>query len=219
MGLWANMCLSGEKPPVNVDTGNHGRGDMDDIKQTLLVDRQSAYARLRGGFPVTLAGATYWAALAALSQQVSTEIWHYAALFGSGAIFPLALLYARIFRNDFMKDTSATSSLIAPAFIGMLLFWPMAIAALWRAPDLFPMVLAIGMSIHWPVIGWSYGRTAIFSAHSIIRAIVVFAIWWRYPEQQLLLIPSAVAIIYLVTIFVIVIDSGLVRNRLNRPAQ
>ena len=189
---------------------------MDNLKQALLNDRQGAYARLRGGFPIPLAGATYWAALAAASQQFSAETWYYAALFGSGAIFPLALLYARLFRNDFMKDKTASGDILVPGFIGMLLFWPMAIAALWRAPDLFPMILAIGMSIHWPVIGWSYGRTLIFSAHSIIRAIVVFLIWWKFPEQQLLLISLAVAVIYLATVLIIFVDSGLVKKRLDR---
>ena len=189
---------------------------MDDLRKALLHDRRSAYARLRGGFPIPLAGATYWAVLAALSQQFSAEVWYYAAFFGSGAIFPLALLYARVFRNDFMKERTASGGILIPAFISMLLFWPMAIAALWRAPELFPMILAIGMSIHWPVIGWNYGRTSIFSAHAIIRAIVVFLIWWKLPAQQLLLIPLAVAAIYLVTVLVIFVDSGLVKKQLNR---
>ncbi len=191
------------------------QSDLPALKTALLHDRLSSYARLRGGFPIPLAGATYWAALAILSQQLPEPTWRYAALFGSGAIFPLALVYARLFNNNFMKDRTATGDLLAPAFVGMLIFWPMAIAALWRAPDLFPMILAIGMGIHWPVIGWSYGRTWIYCAHAIARAIVVFLIWWKAPEQQLLFIPAAVAAIYILTVLVIVIDSGLIKKRLN----
>ncbi|GER07397.1 hypothetical protein JCM17843_17070 [Kordiimonadales bacterium JCM 17843] len=75
------------------------------------------------------------------------------ALFGSGAIFPLALLYAALFKNNFLKDRTAVSSVLLPTFISMLLFWPMAIAALWEGLTIFPLFLAIGLSLHFPVIG------------------------------------------------------------------
>jgi len=189
---------------------------MSDLTAALKHDRLSAYARLRGGFPIPLAGATYWAALAIAGHILEPNLWYWIALFGSGAIFPLALFYASIFKNNFMKDSTAVTSVIGPAFIGMLLFWPIAVAALWRATDLFPLVLAIGMSIHWPVIGWSYGRTAIFSAHAVIRALAVFYVWWKIPEMQLVYIPAVVAGIYLLTVIAIFIDSGAVKSRLEK---
>ncbi len=187
------------------------------LAAALKTERLSAYARLRGGFPVPLAGATYWAVLAIAGHMLAPSIWYWVALFGSGTIFPLALLYANIFKNNFIKDSTAATSVIGPAFIGMLLFWPIAIAALWRATDLFPLVLAIGMSLHWPVIGWSYGRTTIFSAHAIIRALVSFYIWWKIPEMQLVYIPAAIAGIYLLTVMVIIIDSSAVKARIEKP--
>lgn len=180
--------------------------------QTLAVllkqERLASYYRLRGGFPVLLAGATYWGVLTVAGYLSDEFTWFLIALLGSGAIFPFALFYAKIFRCDFMKDKTALTSVLIPAFVAMLLFWPMAIAALWEAPSIFPLIMAVGLSLHFPVIGWSYGRTALFSAHSIIRAAVVFVIWWKLPEQRLTLLPLSVTIIYLLTAVIVVFDSG-----------
>ncbi len=188
------------------------------LQQALLDERHAAYGRLRGGFPIPLAGATYWGALGAAGYLIEGDLWYWIALFGSGAIFPLALAYAGIFKNDFMKDKTAVTGVLAPAFISMLLFWPMAIAALWRAIDLFPLILAIGMSLHWPVIGWSYGRTTLFSAHAVIRAVIAFVIFWKLPEMQTTLLPFSVAAIYVLTTAAIFIDSGAIRRRMKETA-
>jgi hypothetical protein len=122
-------------------------------------------------------------------------------------------VFASITRIDFMKDKSAAGSVLFPAFVSMFLFWPMAIVAFWDAPDLVPLIFAIGLSIHWPVIGWSYGRTALYTAHALVRAIAVFAIWIVYDEQRYTLIPLAVAAVYLITVVAILIDAARLSKR------
>ncbi len=186
---------------------------IDDLKAAVLADRLAAYARLRGGFPIPLAGMVYWAALGWLGYRLDLGDWCLAAFIGSGAIFPLALLFAAIFRNPFMKDRTATGDVLLPAFIAMLLFWPMIIPALKIAPQLVPLILAIGMSLHWPVIGWSYGRTALFSAHAILRAAAVLLIWLWLPEGRTTILPFTVAAVYLVTVLALLVDSGRVKAR------
>ncbi|MEO1312033.1 MAG: hypothetical protein AAFV51_13885 [Pseudomonadota bacterium] len=190
----------------------------DELAAALQKERLASYARLRGGFPIPLAGTTYWGVLAGLGYAGVGDAWYWTALFGSGAIFPLALFFAAIFRNPFMKDRTAVGGVLVPAFVSMLLFWPMAIAALWTELSLFPLILAIGLSIHWPVIGWSYGRPALFSAHSVIRAVVAFLIWWKLPDARLTLLPASVALIYFLTVIAIFIDSGVVKARLEKSA-
>ncbi|PHR63106.1 MAG: hypothetical protein COA47_00390 [Robiginitomaculum sp.] len=186
-----------------------------ELAAALKKERLATYVRLRGGFPVPLAGAVYWLVMAGLGFVLPMQSWFMAALFGTGAIFPLALLLAKFFKNNFMKDKQALSSLLIPAFISMLLFWPMLVAAVQIAPELAILILAIGLSIHWPVIGWMYGRTALFSAHSIIRALMVFSIWTTMPEARMTLLPLSVSLIYFATVLAILIDSG----RLARAAQ
>lgn len=186
--------------------------ELAELKAAVLADRRAAYKRLRGGFPIPLAGVAYWGVLAWLGTVTDIETWCMAAFLGSGAIFPMALLFAALFRNPFMKDKTATGDVLLPAFISMLLFWPMIVAAVKVAPELVPLILAIGMSLHWPVIGWSYGRTGLYSAHSIVRAVVCLLIWLWMPEARFTLLPLAVAGIYLLTVIAIVIDSALIKS-------
>lgn len=178
------------------------------LAEQLKTERLNSYIRLRGGFPIPLAGMVYWLVLAFLGTKFSPQTWSLLAFILSGSIFPLALLFAKLFRNPFIKDRTAVTDVLVPAFASMLLFWPMAIAAMWHFNEMVPLILAIGMSIHWPVIGWSYCRTAPYIAHAIVRALVAFGIWQWLPEARFTGLPLSVAVIYLLTSLYIYIDSG-----------
>ncbi|WP_416879466.1 DUF7010 family protein [Litorimonas sp.] len=203
-----------------LDSGTFGSsGDfesaanLESLKQALKDHRQAQYLRLRGGFPIPLAGLVYWGFLGGIGFYTDLGLWAAIALPASGAIFPLALLFAAIFKCPFMKDKSAIGDVMLPAFISMLLFWPMLIAAAKTAPELVPLILAIGMSLHWPVIGWSYGRTGLFSAHAVIRALFCLAIFSFFPERSITWMPIGVAAIYGLTVLAILADVRRLKTR------
>jgi drug/metabolite transporter superfamily protein YnfA len=50
------------------------------------------------------------------------------------------------------------------------------------------------------VIGWSYAKPALYSAHAVVRAIGAFIIWVWIPDGRFTLIPFWVAATYLVTV-------------------
>lgn len=179
---------------------------LQDLTARVAADRLASYMRLRGGYPVPLAGLVYWGALAWAGTVLSLPTWITAACFGSGLIFPLALLFARLFDCRFMADRTSVSNVLLPAFISMLLFWPLLAASMRVAPELAPLILAIGMAGHWPVVGWSYNRVALFSAHAIFRALVATFIWMAMPEARLTLLPLSVAVIYGLTVLAILMD-------------
>jgi hypothetical protein len=176
---------------------------MEELKQRLHADRLASFVRLKGGYPVPLAGVAYWTALGLAGYYLQPNDWILAAFFGSGMIFPVALLLAKLLRNEFMKDRTASGDVLLPAFVSMLIFWPIAFAAYGTAPQLVPLVLAIGMSHHWPVIGWSYGKTGLYSAHAIVRAIGALLIWAWLPEGRFTLLPFFVAAVYVGTVIAI----------------
>jgi len=177
------------------------------LRDDLLQERLACYGRLRGGYPIPLAGVVYWAGLGIAGSWLPPNRWTFWAFVLSGSIFPMALLFAKLFRNKFMRDQTAVSDLLFPAFASMLLFWPIAIAAWGANVQLVPLVLAIGMSIHWPVIGWCYGRTGLFTAHAIARAITCLIIWSWLPDARFTLLPFSVSLVYIVTVIAILIDS------------
>ncbi len=189
-----------------------------ELEAGLKAHRLSAYAAARGGWPVPLAGATYWGVLAFLGTRLDESNWSLVAAVMSGAIFPVAVLYAAILRNPFMKVKAPDQGAIFMAMGAMLLFWPMAVAAMWHFNALTPLILAIGMSGHWPVFGWSYGRPVPFVAHALVRAVVSFGIWEYLPEGRFTLLPAAIAGLYLITVAILFVDSGLVAKKLRQAA-
>ena len=193
--------------------------DKDTLIAALKEERLGNYIKLRGGFPLPLAGGFYWLVLGFLGYYLPLGTWFMVALFGTGVIFPLGLFLAKIFKNNFIKEKQVLSGVIVPALIGMLLFWPMLIASMQVSTELAILILAIGMSMHWPVVGWSYGRTGLYAAHSIFRALLVFGIWTAMPDDRMTMIPFAVALIYFVTVLAILMDTSLLRRKKDRSAQ
>lgn len=187
--------------------------DIAPLKEALKRHRRAQYLRLNGGFPVPLAGCVYWALLGILGFYTDLGGWANIALPASGAIFPLALLFAAIFKCPFMKDKSAVGDILLPAFISMLLFWPMLIAAAHVQATLVPLILAIGMSLHWPVIGWAYARTSLFSAHAIIRALFCLFIFEKFSEYSTTWMPLGIAAIYALTVVAILWDVRRLKTR------
>lgn len=186
---------------------------MNDLVTRLKNERLAAYVRVRGGYPIPLAGALYWTALGIAGHSLPLTPWLLVAFAASGLIFPLAIVLSWLLRAPFLKDKSVVGGLLVPAFTGMLLFWPMAMAAYGTAPVLAPLILAIGMSMHWPVIGWTYGRTALFTAHAVVRAMACVFIWTTQPAMTTTLMPFTVAGIYGVTVLLILVDVPLVRRK------
>lgn len=188
-----------------------------ELEKALKEERLAQYARLRGGFPVPLAGAIYWAGLGAYGYTTDLAGWSQVAFPATGLIFPLALLLARAFKNPFMKDRSPVDSVLLPTFIAMLLFWTFIVAAaMTKDFETIPLLLAVGMSAHWPVIGWSYGRTFLYSAHTVVRAVIALYIFVQYPDEHLTWLPLSVAGVYLVTVLAIYVDSGRLARKAAR---
>ncbi|AEU38955.1 DUF7010 family protein [Granulicella mallensis] len=178
------------------------------LEQALLAERKASFFRLRGAYPIPLAGAIWWAFLGIAGYKLHSHLWIFLAFVTSGTLFPLALLLAKLFGIDFMRDRTSIRDMIFPALISMLLFWPIAISAYWSYPQLVPLILAIGMAIQWPVIGWMYGHTALYTTHALVRAITCFVLWNWLPSTRFTLLPMAVSVIYLLTIGAILIASS-----------
>jgi hypothetical protein len=172
---------------------------MEELRAAVRRDQLASFVRLKGGYTFPIAGAIYWVALGVAGYSLSPNDWILVAFIFSGTIFPLAWLLSHLLGVDFMKDKTATGDILGPAFTSMLLFYPIAFAAYGHAPQLVPLIVAIGMSQHWPIIGWSYGKPALYSAHAIARALGATAIWALIPDGRFTVIPFWVAAVYLAT--------------------
>ncbi len=147
-----------------------------------------------------MAGALYWLTLGILGFFLPERLWIFCAAFGSGLIFPLGLLFSKpLNSNLFIKD-EPLANVAGFAVLAINLLWPLYFAIIVVAPALLPLALGVGMSLHWPIIGWMYGSRACLT-HAVVRVLLVTALWVLLPAQRLTLLPLSVAFIYVVTVF------------------
>ncbi len=188
--------------------------DQETLLLALKAERRRAYIKLKGGVPVATAGLLYWLALGVWGYSASLYEWAMAAYMGSALIFPVAVGLSYLFGAPFLTERQTVGFVSIAAIIGMLLFWPIVVAAgQMQYYELIPFILAIGLSAHWPVIGWSYGRTALYSLHAIVRAGTVLAVWITYPDERLTWMPLSVAAVYALTIVLILIDVSILSRQ------
>jgi hypothetical protein len=168
-------------------------------------ERLQFYLQTRGAVAAPMAGAVYWGALALLGTILPDRTWALAAFYASGLIFPLGLLLGKLSKSDVLAK-SPLSGAAGHAMGGVALTWAITIPAFFSALELVPLCLAIGMAVHWPVIGWMYGRPGLYWAHAIVRAIAVVAIWALLPQERTTVLPAAVSALYVLTSIAIILD-------------
>ena len=168
----------------------------DDFKTQLQNVKDQYYLDAGGGISLPVAGAIYWIGLAIASRYLDPANWAFIAAVFSGAIFPLGLLLQKPLGSPFMKAKSplAGAGMMAVASINLL--WPIHAVIFNAAPAAAPLTLALGMTLHWPVIAWTYG-SRVAMAHGFVRAAVVSVLWFALPEGRFDILPLAVATLYL----------------------
>lgn len=86
-----------------------------------------------------MAGIVHWGVPGWLGSFLNVPTWCMTAFIGSGAIFPMALVFAAIFRNPFMKDKTATGDVLLPlAVAGVYLLTVIALviaSAVMKSPE------------------------------------------------------------------------------------
>ncbi|MGA0560149.1 DUF7010 family protein [Larkinella sp. VNQ87] len=173
---------------------------------TELLDRERRHVFIssNGGIALPAAGAIYWLALGVAGFYLRPGLWMLVAFSASGLIFPLGLWLQKPLRANLMLK-SPLAGLVGPALLSMMLSWPVTIAASGVHSSLAPLALAIGMSLHWPAIGWLF-NCRVCHAHALVRVLVVTAIWYGFPAERFTAVPLAVALVYVLTVW------GLIRS-------
>jgi hypothetical protein len=185
----------------------------DDFASRLRIERMKFAVLTNGSIAALAAGAIYWSVLCILGFSVSTAAWCGIAFIASGLIFPLALVLQKPTNSNMMVKNHPLSNAGFAAMINIILAWPIIIAALHTDPALVPLALAIGLSLHLSVNGWSYAIKT-YMVHPLIRAAVVTALWYAFPDDRFTVIPLAVALIYLCTIPFVVWEVAAARKAL-----
>ena len=142
-----------------------------------------------------IAGAIVWFSIAMLSTQVDERTGSLILLFGSGAIFPIALLVARWRGEALITAVNPLSKLMGLSILMVNLLWAVHIPLFLSAPEFVPLSLGIGLGIHWIVYSWIV-QHPIGTIYAILRTFLVVAGWALLPEQRLLAVGLVIVFVY-----------------------
>lgn len=177
-----------------------------------LAQRQ-LLAKANGGISLPVAGALYWLSLGILGFFLPERVWIFCAAFGSGLIFPLGLLLSKPLGSRLFIKDEPLANIAGYAVLAINLLWPLYFAIIAVAPELLPLALGVGMSLHWPIIGWMYGSRACL-VHAVVRVLLVTALWLWLPAERLTLLPLAIAFVYLATVIWLRREAATARHSL-----
>jgi len=147
-----------------------------------------------------IAGAIVWFIVALLSTQFSERTGTIILLFGSGAIFPIGLLVAKIRKEDLMSSSNPLAKLMGMSVLMVNLLWAIHIPLFLYAPEFVPMSIGIGLGIHWIIYSWIV-QHPVGTIHAITRTILITIMWFAFPEQRLLAIGLVIVFVYSVSIW------------------
>ncbi len=168
---------------------------------TLSQLRQSFEQRTNRSMSMPLAGTVFWSVVLGLSFVLPYNSALLVMLFGSGCIFPLALLFAKWRNEDFFMKGHGLGKLMLTGVIMANSLWVLHIILLFVQPKLVPYSLALGLAIHWPLYGW-------IIQHSLGLQHFINALLLAFLPRFMWLPLNSIAAAALVTVVCYLITSG-----------
>jgi hypothetical protein len=165
-----------------------------------LYDLRLAYEQeTNRSLSMSRAGAFVWLVIAVCGYLLPENRATVAMLFGTGLIFLLALLVAKLGGENLTGRLNPLSRLMGLSVLMVNLLWAVHLPLLVGAPRFFPLSLGVGLGIHWIVYSWII-QHPIGLIHAIWRTGLVVSAWVAFPEDGLLAVPVVIVIVYVISL-------------------
>ena len=169
-----------------------------------LYDLRLAYEQeTNRSLSMPLAGTFVWLVIAISGYLLPENRATVVMLFGTGFIFPVALLIAKLRRENLTGRLNPLSRLMGMSVLMVNLLWAVHIPLLLGAPRFFPLSLGIGLGIHWIVYSWII-QHPVGLIHAILRTGLVVSVWSAFPTHRLLAVSVVIVIVYLISLVLMV---------------
>lgn len=155
------------------------------------INEQSRLSDLRQNFLATsttsmpLAGLILWALAAIAGQMLTPKMLAYSVAFGSGMIFPFALLIDRLRGRNLMaggRENPLTGLFLQ--CIGMIvMLWPLVILGAVQNPTFIVLGAAIIAGLVWIPYGWA-ANDPVGMRHAIGRSLLCYAAYVLTPAAM-----------------------------------
>ncbi len=147
-----------------------------------------------------IAGCITWIIISVLGFILPFKESIYAMLFGTGIIFPIALLVGRIRKESIVDNENPFARLMGACVVMVNLLWAVHIPLVIYAPEFVPLTLGIGLGMHWIVYSWIIQHN-VGIIHSITRSVLVLAMWVIFPEYRVTAVGLAISFVYIISLF------------------
>ena len=142
-----------------------------------------------------IAGALVWAVVGVAGLVLAERTATFVLLFGTGAIFPIALGLSRLLGERILDNTNPLAKLMALSVLMVNLLWALHLTLVVDAPGFVPLTIGIGLGLHWVVFSWVIGHR-VGIVHAILRTLLVTAAWWFLPDWRVSAVAAAVIVAY-----------------------
>ena len=152
-----------------------------------------------------LAGLLVWAIIGIVGMFASKVVAVWSIFIGTGSIVYLGLFISKFTGENFMDKTKPKNefdSLFLFTAGQAILVYSIAIPFFMLDYSSLPMSVGILTGLMWLPFSWIIQHwVGIF--HTLIRTMVVLALWYLLPEQRFVSIPFAIVGIYIVTLVIL----------------
>lgn len=171
--------------------------------QTL--DEQHAAFVANRFLAMPIAGTIAWTAIGIAGATL--PLWYavWAIFIGTGMIFYLGLLVARLTGEDLMgreRKGNFFDRVFMLTVVQAVLVYALAIPFFLVEPTSLPLSVGILTGLMWVPFSALVGHPiGIF--HGVVRTVLVLAVWYLLPAHRFVAVPAVIVAVYLVTIVVL----------------
>lgn len=147
-----------------------------------------------------IAGVIVWALVAAFGAAFPFKTSVFALVFSTGAIFPLALLIARLRHEELLSSRNPLAKLMGTCVLMVNLLWALHIPLLMRAPVFVPLSIGIALGLHWTVYSWIIQHPLGY-VHAVLRTVGLVVAWLLFPRHVVTACAVVIVLAYCVTLY------------------
>lgn len=157
------------------------------------------------GAPIIAGGALYFATLFGLSFFIDVRVLQLIWVVGLGAVFPLGILIAQIFKLDLFVKGNALGALAGIVGGIQALYIPVYIVAYKFFPEWLPFLVGTMTAAHFIPYIWLY-KSKIY-AYMIASMALVSIVFGSIHQWSYTAVPLGIAIIYAVSAALLAVTS------------
>ncbi len=152
-----------------------------------------------------LAGLIVWTLIGLIGIFFSKIVAVWSIFIGTGSIVYLGLFISKYTGENFLeknKPKNEFDSLFMFTVVQAILVYSIAIPFFLLDFSSLPLSVGILTGLMWLPLSWTIKHwVGIF--HTLTRTVTVLALWYLLPDLRFVVIPFAIVVIYIVTLFIL----------------